>query len=98
MVNLGGYPLIVVLSVIWGIAFVAIKRADVELGSNNLRMLRWFSRCGVLGHLFRAGQTQGQIRKEGLPETARRRAWDVATPLSNRFMCAAFGGSEDLGR
>ena len=42
MVNLRGYTLIVVLSVIWGMAFVAIKRADVELSSNNLTMLRWF--------------------------------------------------------
>jgi drug/metabolite transporter (DMT)-like permease len=42
LVNLRGYTLIVVLSVIWGMAFVAIKRADVELSSNNLTMLRWF--------------------------------------------------------
>lgn len=42
MVNLRGYTLIVVLSVIWGMAFVAIRRADVELSSNNLTLLRWF--------------------------------------------------------
>ncbi len=42
MVNLRGYILIVALSVIWGMAFVAIKRADVELSSNNLTLLRWF--------------------------------------------------------
>ncbi|MGD0476891.1 MAG: DMT family transporter [Nitrososphaerales archaeon] len=42
MVNPRGYTLIVVLSVIWGMAFVAIKRADVELSSNNLTLLRWF--------------------------------------------------------
>ena len=42
MVNLRGYTPIVVLSVIWGMAFVAIRRADVELSSNNLTLLRWF--------------------------------------------------------
>ena len=41
MVNFRGYTLIVVLSVIWGMAFVAIKRADAELSSNNLTLLRW---------------------------------------------------------
>jgi drug/metabolite transporter (DMT)-like permease len=41
LVNLRGYTQIVVLSVIWGMAFVAIKRADVELSSNNLTLLRW---------------------------------------------------------
>ncbi|MGP8057390.1 MAG: EamA family transporter [Nitrososphaerales archaeon] len=42
MVNFRGYTLIVVLSIIRGMAFVAIKRADVELSSNNLALLRWF--------------------------------------------------------
>jgi len=41
LVNLRGYTLIVILSVIWGMAFVAIKRADAELSSNNLTLLRW---------------------------------------------------------
>jgi len=36
-----GYVLIVVLSVIWGLAFVAIRRADFELSSVNLTLLRW---------------------------------------------------------
>jgi drug/metabolite transporter (DMT)-like permease len=42
LVNLRGYVLVVTLSVIWGMAFVAIRRADVELSSNNLTLLRWF--------------------------------------------------------
>lgn len=37
-----GYVLIVVLSIIWGLAFVAIRRADLELSSVNLTLLRWF--------------------------------------------------------
>lgn len=34
--------MIVVLSIIWGLAFVAIRRADLELSSVNLTLLRWF--------------------------------------------------------
>ena len=41
MVNARGYALIVALSVIWGLAFVAIRRADFELSSVNLTLLRW---------------------------------------------------------
>jgi drug/metabolite transporter (DMT)-like permease len=41
LANLRGYFLLVVLSVIWGLAFVAIRRADFELGSVNLTLLRW---------------------------------------------------------
>jgi drug/metabolite transporter (DMT)-like permease len=36
------YALLMVLSVIWGMAFVAIRRADFELSSVNLTLLRWF--------------------------------------------------------
>ncbi|MDE1854102.1 MAG: DMT family transporter [Thaumarchaeota archaeon] len=41
MVNVRGYVLIVTLSTIWGLAFVAIRRADFELSSINLTLLRW---------------------------------------------------------
>ncbi|HLQ07052.1 MAG TPA: DMT family transporter [Nitrososphaerales archaeon] len=41
MAGARGYVLIVVLSVIWGLAFVAIRRADFELSSVNLTLLRW---------------------------------------------------------
>jgi drug/metabolite transporter (DMT)-like permease len=37
-----GYILLVALSVIWGMAFVAIRRADFELSAVNLTLLRWF--------------------------------------------------------
>ena len=42
MANLRGYTLLIVLSVIWGLAFVAIRRADFELSPVNLTLLRWF--------------------------------------------------------
>jgi drug/metabolite transporter (DMT)-like permease len=35
------YSLLIVLSVIWGMAFVAIRRADFELSPVNLTLLRW---------------------------------------------------------
>lgn len=45
MAKLGGYGLLVVLSVIWGLAFVAIRTAvgppSYELTSVNLTLLRW---------------------------------------------------------
>lgn len=41
MATVRSYGLIVVLSVIWGMAFVAIRRADFELSSVNLTLLRW---------------------------------------------------------
>ena len=41
MAGARGYVLIVVLSVIWGLAFVAIRRADFEVSSVNLTLLRW---------------------------------------------------------
>jgi drug/metabolite transporter (DMT)-like permease len=39
--NVRGYGLLVVLSIIWGLAFVAIRRADFELSPVNLTLLRW---------------------------------------------------------
>ena len=52
MVNLRGYALVVLLSLIWGMAFVAIRRADVELSSNNLTLLRWFIVSGAFLVLY----------------------------------------------
>ncbi|MDA4128035.1 MAG: DMT family transporter [Thaumarchaeota archaeon] len=36
-----GYILLTVLSIIWGLAFVGIRRADFELSAVNLTVLRW---------------------------------------------------------
>src|SRR5208337_1058930 len=40
------YCLILILSVIWGLAFVAIKRAEFELSPENLTLLRWIIASG----------------------------------------------------
>jgi len=42
LANIRGYGFLIVLSVIWGLAFVAIRRADFELSPVNLTLLRWF--------------------------------------------------------
>jgi drug/metabolite transporter (DMT)-like permease len=42
-----GFLLLLALSVIWGLAFVAIRRADFELSPVNLALLRWFIAGGV---------------------------------------------------
>lgn len=42
LVSLRSYSLLITLSVIWGLAFVAIRRADFELSPINLTLLRWF--------------------------------------------------------
>jgi drug/metabolite transporter (DMT)-like permease len=40
-----GYGVLTVLSLIWGMAFVAIRRADFELSPINLALLRWLLAC-----------------------------------------------------
>lgn len=42
MQSIRSYGLLITLSVIWGLAFVAIRRTDFELSSVNLTLLRWF--------------------------------------------------------
>lgn len=42
MPNVRGYALVITLSTIWGLAFVAIRQADFELAPANLTLLRWF--------------------------------------------------------
>ncbi len=42
MVSVRSYSLLITLSVIWGLAFVAIRRADFELSPVNLTLIRWF--------------------------------------------------------
>ncbi len=52
MRHIGVNFLAVVLSVIWGMAFVAIKEADTELASNNLTLLRWLIVSAVFLALY----------------------------------------------
>ena len=46
------YFLLVTLSIIWGLAFVAIRRADFELTPVNLTLLRWFIVSGAFLVLY----------------------------------------------
>jgi len=47
LANGRGYSLLVSLSIIWGLAFVAIRRAVFELSPVNLTLLRWFIVSGA---------------------------------------------------
>jgi terminal-alkyne amino-acid exporter len=42
LAGLRSYSLLITLSIIWGLAFVAIRRADFELSPVNLTLMRWF--------------------------------------------------------
>jgi drug/metabolite transporter (DMT)-like permease len=56
------------LSVIWGLAFVAIRRADMELSPVNLTLLRWLIASG--GFLVLApfiGKPKVPIKREHIP-------------------------------
>jgi drug/metabolite transporter (DMT)-like permease len=62
------YGLIVTLSVIWGLAFVAIRRAEFELTPPNLTILRWLIASGsflLLAPIF--GKPERPVRKEHIP-------------------------------
>lgn len=62
------YGLVIVLSVLWGLAFVAIRRAEFELAPANLTILRWLIASGgflVLAPAF--GKPQKPIRKQHIP-------------------------------
>lgn len=62
------YGLIVTLSVIWGLAFVAIRRAEFELTPPNLTILRWLIASGsflVLAPIF--GRPDRPVRRKHVP-------------------------------
>jgi len=62
------YSLLLVLSVIWGLAFVAIREADFELSPVNLTLLRWFIASAgflVLAPLF--GRPKTKFQRQDLP-------------------------------
>lgn len=63
-----GLVLLVVLSVIWGLAFVAIRRADMELSPVNLTLMRWLIASG--GFLVLApfiGKPKAPVKREHIP-------------------------------
>ncbi|HYW02287.1 MAG TPA: DMT family transporter [Candidatus Acidoferrum sp.] len=62
------YCLILILSVIWGLAFVAIKRAEFELSPENLTLLRWIIASGsflILAPVI--GKPNKPIQKNHVP-------------------------------
>jgi drug/metabolite transporter (DMT)-like permease len=63
-----GYWILLVLSLIWGIAFVAIRRADFELSPVNLALLRWFiSSAAYLVVLLFLGKPKVRFERKDLP-------------------------------
>lgn len=63
-----GLVLLVTLSIIWGLAFVAIRRADMELSPVNLTLLRWLVASG--GFLVLApfiGKPKAPVKREHIP-------------------------------
>src|SRR5208337_4255793 len=62
------YGLVITLSVIWGLAFVAIRRAEFELSPVNLTILRWLIASGgflVLAPVF--GRPKNPIQRRHIP-------------------------------
>jgi drug/metabolite transporter (DMT)-like permease len=68
LAKLRSYSLLMLLSLIWGVAFVAVKRADYELSPVNLAILRWLIAAGgylcVLGVL---GKSKTKFERKDLP-------------------------------
>ena len=63
-----GLVLLIVLSIIWGLAFVAIRRAVVELSPVNLTILRWsIVSTGFLALAPFIGRPKKSIKKEHVP-------------------------------
>jgi drug/metabolite transporter (DMT)-like permease len=62
------YSGLLVLSVIWGLAFVAIRQADTELSPVNLALLRWFVACIPFLALFpMIGRPKTRIEARDVP-------------------------------
>ncbi|MGA8905793.1 MAG: DMT family transporter [Candidatus Bathyarchaeia archaeon] len=67
-VQIFNYGLVITLSVIWGLAFVAIRRAEFELSPANLTILRWLIASGgflVLAPVF--GRPKKPVQKRHIP-------------------------------
>lgn len=67
-VQIFNYGLVIALSVIWGLAFVAIRRAEFELSPANLTILRWLIASGgflVLAPVF--GRPKNPIQRRDIP-------------------------------
>lgn len=66
--QVSGYGILLVLSTIWGIAFVAIRRAVFELSPINLTLLRWFvASAGFLIIAPLIGKPKTAFERQDLP-------------------------------
>jgi drug/metabolite transporter (DMT)-like permease len=66
--QVSSYGILFVLSTIWGIAFVAIRRADFELSPINLALLRWFvAGAGFLVIAPFIGKPKTKLERQDLP-------------------------------
>jgi drug/metabolite transporter (DMT)-like permease len=66
--GVAGFALVIILSIIWGLAFVAIRSAVQELAPVNLTLLRWLIVSGsflVLAPFI--GRPKAPIRKKDIP-------------------------------
>ena len=60
--------LIFLLSIIWGLAFVAIRRADYELSPVNLALVRWFISAAAYGLLLLfLGHPKTRLERKDVP-------------------------------
>lgn len=66
--KLEGYAILIVLSIVWGLAFVAIRRADFELSPISLTLVRWFSAsAGFLVLAPFVGRPKTPFQREDAP-------------------------------
>ncbi len=66
--QLRGYGILSALSIIWGMAFVAIRRADFELSPMNLTLIRWFvASAGFLAVALFIGKPKTKLERKDLP-------------------------------
>jgi drug/metabolite transporter (DMT)-like permease len=64
----GGYILLTVLSIIWGLAFVAIRYLDLELTFVDLTLLRWFvASAGYVAVFAFVGRTKNHFERRDFP-------------------------------
>jgi drug/metabolite transporter (DMT)-like permease len=60
--------LVVILGVIWGLAFVAIRTADFQLSPVNLTILRWLiASVGFLGLAPLFGRPKQPVQRQHIP-------------------------------
>jgi drug/metabolite transporter (DMT)-like permease len=71
LANVRGYFLLITLSIIWGLAFVAIRRADFELSPVNLTLLRWLIvSAGFLVLYPFAVRPKAKLERKDIPRLA----------------------------